>query len=255
MKEWFESLAGSVRSLGSTIADNIGYTILFFAIMAGMIALAAAVERIINKRRGISENTGYRINKMVIMAMLAAIAGILTAFDFPLWFAPGFYKLDFSELPVIIGAFALGPVAGVIIEAVKILLNLIINGTVTAFVGELANFCMGCSFVIPAAIIYYCRKTRKNAIIGLAAGIAVAVVFGSLMNAFVLLPTYARVFFKSDSLDAIIGMGADKNGAISGLTSFILLAVAPFNLLKYGLVSVVTMLIYKPISHLLKKQA
>lgn len=226
---------------------------LFIAVMVGMIGIAFLAEWLINKKIGKKQTQSFKINRMVIAAMLAAIAAILTLFDFPLWFAPSFYKLDFSELPVIIGAFALGPVAGVIIEALKILLNLVMNGTVTAFVGELSNFCIGCAFVIPAAIMYYGAKTKKQAICGLVFGTLVAVVFGALLNAYVLIPTYSKVFFKSDSIDMIIGMGADKNGSISGLTSFILLAVVPFNLVKFAIVSVVTMFIYKPISHLLKK--
>lgn len=228
--------------------------LILIGIIALLIVVAAVFEKAVNKRDGVKSTQSYKINRLVIMAMFAAIAVILNIFDFPVWFAPGFYKLDFSELPIIIAAFSLGPVAGVIVEAVKILLNLIINGTVTAFVGEIANFCMGCAYIIPAAIIYYNHKNRKNAYIGLIAATLTAVVFGSLMNAFVLLPTYSKVFFKTDSLDIIIGQGNEKNGAISGLTSFILLAVAPFNLLKYGVVSVIGAVIYKPISHIIKKQ-
>lgn len=247
MKEWFSKL-------GSTISGNVGGALLFIAIMAGMIVLAVSVEKHINTRDGIKRDQSFRTRRLVITAMLSAIAVILNVFDFPVWFAPGFYKLDFSELPIIIGAFALGPTAGVAIEAVKILLNLIINGTVTAFVGEIANFCMGCAFIVPAAIIYYNKKDRKNAIIGLLAGTLSAVVLGALLNAYVLLPTYARAFFKTDSLELIIGEGTKKNDSVSNLMSFILLAVVPFNLLKYGAVSLVTMFIYKPISRILKKR-
>lgn len=252
MKEWFLGVGESLKKLGSTIATSWGYALLFLLVIAAMIAAAVVAEKLINKKHGVKENSSYRINKLVIMAMLAAIAVILNVFDFPVWFAPGFYKLDFSELPIIIGAFALGPVAGVTIEAVKILLNLVINGTVTAFVGEIANFCMGCAYVIPAAIIYYSKKSKRNSRIGMLVATVEAVIVGALFNAYVLLPTYAKVFFKTESLDLIIGMGAEKNGAIGGLTSFILLAVVPFNLLKFGAVSLITMLIYKPISHLLK---
>lgn len=252
MKEWFKGVLSTLKGLGSALVESWGYALLFLLIIAAMIAVAVFAEKIINRKNGFKETSGYRINKLVIMAMLAAVAVILNVFDFPVWFAPGFYKLDFSELPIIIGAFALGPVAGVAIEAVKILLNLVINGTVTAFVGEIANFCMGCAYIIPAAIIYYSHKTKKNSRIGLIIATLTAVVVGALLNAYVLLPTYGRVFFKTDSLDLIIGMGADMNSAINGLASFILLAVVPFNLLKFSAVSIVTALIYKPISHLLK---
>ena len=100
---------------------------------------------------------------IVCVGMLAAISTILMLFEFPLPFiAPGFYELDFSEVPILIGAFALGPVAGVLTELVKILLNLVINGTNTAFVGEFANFVMGCAFVVPASVIYK-EKEKSSA--------------------------------------------------------------------------------------------
>ena len=106
------------------------------------------------------------IRTIVSVGMLAAIAVVLMLFEFPLPFiAPSFYELDLSEVPILIGAFALGPVAGVMAELVKILLNLAISGTDTAFVGEFANFVMGCAFVVPASLIYQAKKSRKNALI------------------------------------------------------------------------------------------
>ena len=116
-------------------------------------------------------NTTSATRTMVSVGMLGAISVVLMLVEFPLPFiAPGFYKLDFSEVPILVGAFALGPVAGVMTELIKILLNLVINGTDTAFVGEFANFVMGCAFVIPAALIYKKKKSRKHAIVGLVAG-------------------------------------------------------------------------------------
>ena len=107
-----------------------------------------------------------RVRNMVQIGMLAAVATVLMLFEFPLWFAPSFYELDFSEVAVLIGAFSMGPMAGVMIEALKILLNFLINGTITAGVGELANFVIGCSLVLPAAILYQRHKSRKTALIG-----------------------------------------------------------------------------------------
>lgn len=105
---------------------------------------------------------------MVQIAMLTAVAEVLMLFDFPLPFAPSFYKIDLSEVPILIGCFAMGPAAGIIIEAMKILLNFIISGTVTAGVGELANFAIGCSMVLPAGLIYRYHKTRKMPVLGMA---------------------------------------------------------------------------------------
>ncbi|NLP16396.1 MAG: ECF transporter S component [Clostridiales bacterium] len=190
------------------------------------------------------------VKSMTIMALLGAISVVLMLFEVPLWFAPPFYELDFSEVPVLIGAFALGPVAGIIIEMLKILLNLVITGTDTAGVGELANFLIGCSFIVPASMIYYRNKTIKTAIIGMITGTACMVVLGSFMNAFVLLPAYAY-FFKMP-VDALIEMGTKVNSKIKSMSSFVFYAVIPFNLLKGVAVSLITLVIYKRISGIIK---
>ena len=96
-----------------------------------------------------------------MIGMFSAIAMILHVLDFPIFFAPGFYKMDFSELPILVGSFAFGPVAGVMMEFVKILLKLCIKGTSTAFIGDLANFVVGCSLIIPVPLCIPLRKLRK----------------------------------------------------------------------------------------------
>ena len=183
---------------------------------------------------------------MVQVAMLGAAAVVLMFFDIPLPFAPSFYKIDLSEVPVLIGAFAMGPLAGAAIELIKILLNLVMKGSTTAGVGEVANFLIGCAYVMPAAWIYKTQKTKKNAMIGLAAA-------GGLLNAFVLLPAYAAAF--GMPMDALVGMGSAVNKAITSLPTFVLFAVVPFNIIKGVVVSLVTMLLYKHISRLLKGEA
>ncbi len=252
MKEWFGKVGENLSKLGPSIVENAGAVAAFIAIIAASVCIAVLAEKMINKRKGLKETQSYKTNKIVIIAVLSAIAIILNLFSFPIWFVPSFYKLDFSELPAIIGAFALGPVSGVCIEAVKILLNLMLNGTATAFVGETANFIIGCTFVIPAAIIYYNKKSRKSALLALVTGVALSAAIGACLNAWLLIPTYAKVF--GMPVDVIIGMGTKKNAVVTNLTTFILLLVVPFNLIKFLLVSVITMLIYKPISHLLKRQ-
>ena len=133
-----------------------------------------------------------RVRMMVQIAVLGAAATVLMALEFPVPFlAPPFYKLDFSEIPVLVGAFALGPAAGAAIELLKVLLHMLLQGTQTAGVGDLANFLIGCSYVIPAAMIYRSKKTRRRAVAGLAAGSVCMVFAGCVMNAFVLLPAYA----------------------------------------------------------------
>ena len=199
-----------------------------------------------------SVNAGSRskVRTMAQVGMLSAIAVVLMLFEIPLPFAPAFYEIDFSEVPVLVGCFAMGPAAGVAIEFLKILLNFAINGTATAGVGEIANFLIGCSLVVPAALIYKFKKTRTGAIVGMAAGTVFMTAVGCLLNAFVLLPTYAVAF--GMPIDGLVQMGTAVNSAIDSLTTFVLFAVAPFNLLKGVLVSQIVFQIYKKISPVFK---
>lgn len=189
--------------------------------------------------------------EIVTIGMLGAIAVVLMLFEIPLPFAPPFYEIDFSEVPVLVGCFALGPVAGVLIEFVKILLNLVINGSATAGVGELANFCIGCSFCIPAGIIYQRKKTKKGAMVGLVSGTLIMTFLGCFINAYVMLPTYAKAF--QIPIEGLIEMGTKVNTSITDLFTFVMFAVVPFNLLKGVLVSIIVILIYKKISPIIKK--
>ena len=188
---------------------------------------------------------------MAKVGVLSAMATVLMLFEFPLPIAPSFYELDFSEVPVLIGSFALGPLAGVLIEFIKILINLLINGTDTFFVGELANFLMGCAFVLPAALVYCRKKTLKRAIVGMAVGTLSLVLVGAFCNYFLMIPAY--VHLAGYPMDAIIGMGAAVNPAIKDLLTLIIIAVIPFNLIKGVLCSLLTGLLYKRVSHLLHK--
>ena len=196
-------------------------------------------------------NRTNKTKTLVEIGMLGAIATILMLFEFPIPFiAPPFYEMDLSEVPVLVGAFALGPMAGATIELIKILINLMINGTATAFVGEIGNYIIGCSFIIPAAVIYKKKKSKKNALIAMIVGTLTMAVFGCFLNAYVLLPTYAAAF--GMPIDAIIGMGSAINPSITNIMTFVVIAVAPFNIIKGIVVSLITMLIYKHISPILK---
>ncbi|MEG2813527.1 MAG: ECF transporter S component, partial [Oscillospiraceae bacterium] len=194
----------------------------------------------------------FNVKTITKIAILAAISIILMLIEIPLPFiAPTFYKLDLSELPVLIGGFAMGPVAGIAIELVKILVNFIINGTQTGGIGELANFLVGCAFVVPTAIIYKHKKNLKSAILALGVGILSMTIIGSLLNYFVILPFYAYAGMMP--MQAIIAAGNAVNKNINSLASFTLIAVAPFNLIKGVIVTIPTLLLYKRISGLLHK--
>ncbi len=187
---------------------------------------------------------------MVIMAMFGALSGLLMYIQIPVPFAPSFYKLDFCDVPVLVGAFVMGPASGAVIAAIKILISLVLRGTQTAGIGELSNWIQACSLVIPASLIYSRHKSRRFALLGMAAGVATTVLVGCFTNTYILLPTYAKAF--QIPMDTLIGMGTALNPRINSLAAFVLLAVAPFNLLKGSLVSLVTALIYKRISIVLK---
>ena len=225
---------------------EIQNNIVFIAISVGIIAALAIIARIAEHYMpGKRKVTPAR--RISIVAICSAIAAVLHMLDFPLLFlAPEFYKLDFSELPVMLCGFYLGPSAAVACEAIKIILKLLLKGTSTAFVGDFANFAVGCSLVLPAVIIYHIRKTRNSAFWGLVTGTLVLTIFGSAFNAIYLLPKFAQLFF--DSLDDIISAGSAINGRINSVSSFVLLAVAPLNLIKGISVSVLTLLLYKRVA-------
>ncbi|WP_138264094.1 ECF transporter S component [[Clostridium] hylemonae] len=194
--------------------------------------------------------TRTKVRTIAQVGMLGAIATVLMLFEIPLPFAPAFYQIDFSEVPVLIGCFAMGPLAGAAVEFIKIMLNFAINGTITAGVGEAANFLIGCALVIPAGLIYRRKRTRTGAVAGMVSGTVIMTAAGCFLNAFILLPAYAKAF--EMPIDALVGMGSAINKSITDLFTFVLFAVAPFNLLKGVLVSVIVLLIYKKISPILK---
>lgn len=203
-----------------------------------------------SKRFGMEENVkNSKIKKMTVIAMLSAMAYVLMLFEFPLWFVPPFYKLDLSELPVMIGAFALGPIEGIIIEAIKIILNIVIEGSSTGYVGEFANFSVGCMYVVPAAVIYKIKKTKKMAIVGMLVGTCLMSITGCFINAYVMLPLYSEMFMP---MDKIIAAGTDVNSLITNMRTFIVFGVLPFNIIKCVIVSLITGLLYKHVAHLLK---
>ena len=229
-------------NLWNQIKGNLSFVAVCIAIIAGLAILSRLAERFLLKKRQVSP-----ARRVTIVAVCAAIAAILHILDFPLLFlAPEFYKLDFSELPVLLCGFFLGPSASVACEAVKIFLKLLLKGTSTAFVGDFANFAVGCSMVLPATIVYHLHKSRHGAWMGLVLGTLVLTVFGSAFNAIYLLPKFSELY--GIPLDAIIGMGSKINGNIHSITTFVLLAVAPLNLVKGISVSVLTLLLYKRVA-------
>ncbi len=204
----------------------------------------------VNTKTQVGKKERMSVRTIAQIGMLGAVALILMMFEIPLPFAPSFYKIDFSEVPVLIGSFAMGPVAGIFIELIKILLKVLIKGSTTAGVGDVANFLIGISFCLPAAVVYKKMHSKKGAIIGMTAGTIFMTLVGCFLNAYVLLPTYATAFHMP--IDDLVAMGTAVNGHITNLFTFVAFSVAPFNLLKGVLVSLIVALIYKKISPILK---
>ena len=197
----------------------------------------------------VAEKTKVNTRTLVQIGMLSALAIILMQFEIPLPFAPAFYKIDFSEVPVLIGCFSMGAFAGVLIELIKVILNVAIKGTMTMGIGDAANFLIGCAFCVPAALIYQKKRTKSGAVTGMEVGTVIMTILGCVLNAYILLPVYAKAF--EMPLDALVSMGTEVNGAITGLMTFVLFAVAPFNLLKGILVSLIVFFVYKKIRQVL----
>ena len=227
--------------------ENLRFALLCVLVIAGITLLAVLSEKFIcrgGKKPGSTHYISYT-------AIFACMAGVLMLLEIPLFFAPVFYKLDLSEIPVLICTFYLGPVAGVLAELIKVLIKLLLKSTTTAFVGDFANFAVGCSFVLPASIVYHARPNRRSALIGMAVGTLTLTVFGSLFNAFYLIPKFAELY--GMPLEAIVAMGSKVNASITDLSTLVLFAVVPFNLLKGVVVSTATWFLYKRISPILHK--
>lgn len=187
------------------------------------------------------QNKLFSTRNLAKMAILAALGAALMFFEIPLPFAPSFYEIDFSEVPILIGSFVMGPVAGVVMEFVKIMLKLLLKGTWTFGVGDLGNFLIGCSFIVPTSIIYRKMRSNKGMIIACISGTLCLMIIGAVLNYFLLLPFYSQFI----PIDQIIQLGAAVNAFVYDMKSLVLWAVVPFNALKGVLVSILTILLFK----------
>lgn len=200
---------------------------------------------------------GNKAKFVAKIGVLSALAAAVMFIETPLPFMPPFLKLDLSEIVVLLGAFALGPLAGASIELVKNLVHL--PFTITGGIGELANFIVGCSLVVPASLIYKRNKSVKSAIRGMIVGSVSMVALAAIINYFVMIPLYVEIFADMYSITAdesfqnIIQMSAERNQGIVDLKTLILLGIIPFNIIKALIVSMLTFLTYKRVSPVLHR--
>ncbi|MCB2306337.1 ECF transporter S component [Clostridium estertheticum] len=192
-----------------------------------------------------------KLIKMIKISLLAVIAFLLMYIELPIPIFPTFLKIDISDLPALLGAFALGPIAGVIIELVKNILHGVFASS-TALVGEFANFLVGSCLVLVSGYIYKIRKSKGGAIVGLLIGTIVMSIFASILNYFVILPLYESVL--KFPITGIIAAGSKINHNITNLNSFVVWMILPFNIFKGIVLSGMTLALYKSVSPMLHKE-
>ncbi|MGN0745964.1 MAG: ECF transporter S component [Aristaeellaceae bacterium] len=178
------------------------------------------------------------------IAVLTALASILFLIEIPV---VAFYKLDLSNLPVLLGAFSMGPVPGLIILLLKSLIGMLHSSSM--YVGELADFIMGAAYVLPAALIYRRHKTRSTALAGMAVGTVVMIVVAVLVNWKIMIPFYMTAY--GMPMEAVVGMATKAVPFVDTEWKLLLCVTAPFNLLKGVVLSVLTFVLYKHLSPLL----
>ena len=186
--------------------------------------------------------------EITVIAILAAAASVLFLLEFPILVS--FYRLDFSNLPVLLGTFALGPLAGTMILGIKSLIGLLHSSS--QGIGELADFLIGLAMVLPAGYLYLKKPNRYRALHGMILGTVFATAVAVLANLYLLIPFFTALYHMP--IQAIVDMGAAAIPAVDSLEKFVLLITVPFNLLKWILISVLCFLIYKPLSPMLHGQ-
>lgn len=195
-------------------------------------------------------NIRFSTKQLVMIGFLGAISTVLMFFEFPVPLSPTFVKMDFSELPIILGGFMMGPVAGLFIILIKIALNFVLNGTTTMGVGELANMIGSISYMLPTVLIYRRNKTEKVIGISLVIGTILVSEATLFSNLFFIFPIYVKLY--GMNIDMIVSMGRATNPYVTDLFSMMLFSMLPFNLFKYGAVSILFLMVFKRLEKILR---
>lgn len=191
-----------------------------------------------------------KAKEIAVIGLFGALSAVLMLARFPLPFMPPFLSFDLAGLMEILGGFLFGPMAALLIIVVKILLQLVMQGSFSLGTGELQNFILSCSYVLPAVLLYHRNKTRKMAVGGMAIGTIFVSVVAVFTNLYLIIPFYVKLF--GMSMDDIIAMCNAVNPAMKNAMTMAIFGLLPFNLIKYGVTSVLAFLLYKRLSHLLK---
>lgn len=188
--------------------------------------------------------------QMALCGLMGGLCSVLMLFRFPLPFMPPFMDFDFSSMVEMIGGFAMGPVAAFAIIVIKLLLKLLTQGTTSAWTGELSNLIISCSYVLPAVLIYNRHKTRKMAVVGMSVGTCFCSIVAVITNLYIIIPFYAS--FMGLTMEKIVAMCKAVNPLLNSKWNMALLGIVPFNLIKYGALSLLTIFVYKKLSRQIK---
>lgn len=194
--------------------------------------------------------TRIRVREMTFISLMGALSAVLMLFRFPLPFLPPFMSFDFSAIVEMIGGFMFGPVAAFLIIILKILLQLVMQGSKSVGTGELQNLILSCAYVLPAVLLYCTKKSKKRAIAGMGVGTVTVSIAAILSNIYLIIPFYAKLY--GMKMEDIVAMCAAVNPAVKDTFSMVLLGIVPFNIIKYGVCSVLTLLVYKHLSRPIK---
>lgn len=192
-----------------------------------------------------------KVKQMTLIAMMGGLSALLMVFlHAPIPFMPPFMDFDLAAIPELIGGFALGPISAIGIIIVKILLKFVVLGTSTMFTGEIQNFLLSCSFVLPAVYIYNYKKTKKSALLGMAIGTIVCSITAVFTNLYIIIPFYASL--GDMSVQSIIDMCNAVNPMMTSTLTLAIYGIIPFNLIKGIISSFITYLLYKRLSYSIK---
>lgn len=200
---------------------------------------------------GSRSRTRLNTKQMALCGLMGGLCTVLMMFRFPLPFMPPFMDFDFSGLVEMIGGFTMGPIAAFAIITIKVLLKCLTQGTSSAWTGELSNFILSCSFVLPAVLIYGKHKTKKMAVVGMITGTIICSIVAVFTNLYIIIPFYAT--FMGLSMEKIVAMCAAVNPFINSEWRMALLGIVPFNLIKNGVLSFLIIMLYKKMSRQIKQ--
>ena len=191
-----------------------------------------------------------QVRMIAFVGLMGAVSTVLMLLRFPLPFLPPFLSFDLSGVMEIMGGYMFGPVGAFFVILVKILLQLIIQGSLSFGTGEIQGLMLSCAYVMPAIAIYHWKKSKKTAIIGMAVSTVAVSVTAVFTNLYMIIPFYAQL--AGMTMDDIVSMCTAVNPAMKDAVSMVLLGIVPFNLIKYGATSVVTFFVYKRLSNVIR---